>query len=190
MSNKNRRRIYFLPRTSQPRLLFVTQGIVSLSGLIASFGLLFFFGRDLTENISKTPITLYDTWKLLLPSLIGINVLVFLLNSITNLLFSHHIAGPAYQLAQVFHALKEGQWWQKVAFRKGDHLKELEVEMNNMIHGTNQRLRPTMREMEVLENIVERLAEDGNAECRQALALVQSARDRLSHFQLDLPEQG
>ncbi len=137
---KHKRKTYFLPNTSQAKILLAVQIILAVIGLIASAVLFILLNRDLTANFFSAHLTLRNVRDILFPSLLIINIVLLMMSGIINIFFSHRIAGPAYRISMVLKKIASGDWSQKAFLRKGDYLKEIASALNQSVDSTTERL--------------------------------------------------
>ncbi len=135
-----RRRRYFLREGSQPRLILGIQLIYFALLLIG--GAIFYYvtQRDLGETYFSAHVTVKNVSEILLPTLIGMNLLGIVISIAASVFFTHRIAGPAFSLARMLRGVGQGDLSATVHFRKNDELKELNQASNEMIDGLNNRL--------------------------------------------------
>ncbi|RMF39796.1 MAG: hypothetical protein D6755_13990 [Anaerolineae bacterium] len=133
-----RRRRYFLPGTSQPRLLLTIQIILALLGLVIAGVLYVLFDRDLTAAYFSAHMTISNVRDILLPTLIGIDLAAFVLSALLMLFHTHRIAGPAYRLSRTLQQVVEGAPPAHVQLRKGDYLTELADSVNDLLQALQQ----------------------------------------------------
>jgi nitrogen fixation/metabolism regulation signal transduction histidine kinase len=135
-----KRHRYFLLNTSQPRLLMGLEFIFCI--LLVFSGILFyiFANRDLTMAYFQAHLRIKNTMELLLPILVGINLLGLAVCSVFLLYYTHRIAGPAYRLGMVLKDVARGKLNGTVKFRNNDELKELEEIGSEMLAGLNLRM--------------------------------------------------
>ena len=149
------RKIYFLPNTSQARILLAIQIILAVIGLVASAILYIFLDRDLTANFFSAHITLQNVREMLFPSLFIINIVLLVMSGVINIFFSHRIAGPAYRISAVLKKIAKGDWTQKVFLRKGDYLQELAGALNATVDDTVSNLQRVENAFNELQKALE-----------------------------------
>ncbi len=152
---KPRRRRYFLPGTSQPRLLLTIQLIMAFLGVLVALALYLLFDRDLTNAYFSAHLTIRNVREMLLPTLIAIDVAVFLASVVAMIFFTHRIAGPAYRLGKTLRALADGEQPPPVRLRKGDYLTELAEETNRLLQAWEAQRMACQREIEALSVVLE-----------------------------------
>ncbi len=152
-----RRRRYFLPHTSQPRLLLAAISIFVVLMLITGAILLLIANRDLTESYFSAHLAIKNVQQLLLPALVLANLGGLLLGTALLVLYTHRVAGPAYRLCLILKQVGEGDLRQKVTFRRGDSLQELAAAANVMIDGARLRIAQLQRQLAQLQAAWEQL---------------------------------
>lgn len=128
-----RRRRFFLPQTSQPRLLLSAQFVLAGVGLLASGALYLLVNRDLTDSYFSAHLAIRNVQQIFLPYLVGINLLVFLLSVVAMVFYTHRIAGPMYRLCRVLQGVACGELFHQVRFRRTDYLHDVAVEANTAL---------------------------------------------------------
>ncbi len=92
---------------------------------------------------------------MLIPTLIVIDVAVFLASVVAMIFFAHHIAGPAYRLGKTLRVLADGEQPPPVRLRKGDYLTELAEETNRLFQAWEAQRMACQREIEALSVVLE-----------------------------------
>lgn len=72
-------------------------------------------------------------WPLLLLALLFIGVL--------SVIFSHHIAGPAFRFCKTFRAILEKDLTQRIKLRKWDYMKDVSQDFNMTLDNLNEELK-------------------------------------------------
>ena len=89
----------------------------------------------LDADANASPMLLLEFLKAIEKIGISISVFIFfysLLGAFFALLFSHRISGPLIALQKHICRLKDGDYLTKISLRKGDELKVLEKELNEL----------------------------------------------------------
>lgn len=131
--SKFRRRRFFLPGTSQARLILGAQVLLAVMVLLAGLGLYFIANRDLTQSYFAAHLALKNVQQILFPAIIIANVVMLVLSGVVLIFYTHRIAGPAYRLGMALRQIAKGDLNQKVIFRKNDYLQELASDANMML---------------------------------------------------------
>ncbi len=164
-----RRRRYFLPGTSQPRLLLTVQGILALLGVLVAAVLYVLFNRDLTASYLSAHLAIRNVRDMLLPTLAAIDVGVFVLSAVLMLFYTHRIAGPAYRLGRTLREVAAGRLPSEVRLRKGDYLEDLAAETNHLLAALREEAHSLEQDVLLLEAALAPLENGLPPEEREAL---------------------
>lgn len=140
MKKNFKRRKYFIREGSQPRLIL---GIQAIFFVLLAIGGAFFYlltTRSLGQTYSSAHMNIRNVSDIILPTLIGMDVMGAVLSCMATVFFTHRIAGPAFNLGRVLKEIGQGNLAKRVTFRKHDELKELAWATNEMVIGLNSRL--------------------------------------------------
>jgi methyl-accepting chemotaxis protein len=154
-THKNLRRRYYLPGTSQPRMLFGVLFILVYVSLILTVSLYISTHPNLPDNYQATRSMLITMQFLMVPMLVLINLVGVVISAVLLLLYTHRIAGPVYNLGRVLRAITKGDLNQEIRFRKNDYLKELAQDGNAAIEYLRQEIGSAQQLVEDLENCLE-----------------------------------
>ncbi|MCL5960474.1 MAG: methyl-accepting chemotaxis protein, partial [Chloroflexi bacterium] len=137
------RRKYFLREGSQLRLIIGIQ--IIFFALLVLGGALFFSAtkRDLGRTLYSAHIAVQDVSEIVLPTLVGMNILGAAGSIVASILYTHRVAGPAFNLTRALKDIGRGNLRRRVTFRKHDEMKELAEAANDMIADLNARLGST-----------------------------------------------
>ncbi|MBI5839781.1 MAG: hypothetical protein HZB19_06735 [Chloroflexi bacterium] len=141
MKASHYRKQFFLWKSSQPRLLAGIELIFAILLLIAGAVFAMIANRDLTASYLKAHLSIRNMLDILIPTLIGINLLGLSISVILAVFFTHRIAGPVYRLCRILKEIGQGNLAQTIRFRRGDELKELDEAATEMIAGLQGRAR-------------------------------------------------
>jgi HAMP domain-containing protein len=182
-----RRRHFFLPRTSQPKLLLGAQlifvGLVAITGLI----LLIVTNRDLTASYMSAHLAIKNVQEIILPTLVLVDLLGLILGAAVLLFYTHRIAGPVYRLCQILQHVSRGDLSQDVSFRQADYLQELAAAASRMMAQMRIRVGDMQKQASILENAWERgggsaLSPESQLEVARA---IRELRRMLDEFKLE-----
>jgi nitrogen fixation/metabolism regulation signal transduction histidine kinase len=184
---KIKRRRYFLPGTSQPRMLFGILFILVYVSVVLTVSLYISTHPNLPENYEQAQAMIRNIQALMFPILVLINLVGILVSVALLLLFTHRIAGPVYSLGRILGSIAEGDLSQEIRFRKSDYLQEIAREGNAAVEHLRQEIAAAQH---LLENIRSCLDEapggysQAASDC-QLEELVQQLQDRLGAFKVD-----
>ncbi len=181
-----RRRKYFLPNTSQPRLLLSAQFLLAAVGLIASLLLYLLVDRDLTANYFSAHIAIRNVQEIFLPYLVGINLAVFLLSVVAMVLYTHRIAGPVYRMCMILRDVAHGKLHHRVRFRRYDYLTELADEANAALGFLTEQVRDLKYQSARLMMELEKMQRCGElpSNWEELTEIAHNLQDRLNRFTL------
>ena len=178
-----RRRRYFLPGTSQPRLLLTVQVILALLGLLIAGVLYVLFDRDLSAAYFSAHVTIRNVRDILLPTLIGVDLAAFVLSALLMLFHTHRIAGPAYRLKRTLQQVISGSPPRRIRLRKGDYLTELADAVNDLLLALRQQAQVLEQDLDSLQDTLASVDAVLSPDDRVALnAALQRLRENARHF--------
>ena len=134
------RRRFFLPDSSQPRLLIGIELIFLILLVVSSTIFCVVTNRDLTTSYFQAHLQIKNLQELFLPVLVLVNLGGLILGAVLSIFFTHRVAGPVYRLCHILRQVGQGNLNQVVQFRAGDELKELDRATSEMLVALNQRL--------------------------------------------------
>ena len=140
MSKTYRRRRFFLPHTSQLRLLILAQIILIMALLVSGYLFYKYMYVDLEEGFLTAHQRIGNTMDLLLPGLLLMCAVTVILALAANLFFTHRIVGPVYRMCKVLRDVGQGDLGQSVKFRDHDSLTELAHAANRMLDALSSQL--------------------------------------------------
>ncbi len=182
-----RRRRFFLPQTSQPRLLLSAQFVLAGVGLLASGALYLLVNRDLTDSYFSAHLAIRNVQQIFLPYLVGINLLVFLLSVVAMVFYTHRIAGPMYRLCRVLQGVARGELYHRVRFRRRDYLQEVAADANEALSFLQRQVQELKYATARLSMELEMMERAGQvpSNWEALLAVSQELQDTLARFQLN-----
>ncbi len=160
MSEQNKRpykrRIVYIHKEFQRRFI-LKFCIIALGAMVLASLLLYFLSKDsLTATYRYHHLALQETAEVLLRPLILTNLIVLLILLIATVLVtlyvSHKIAGPLYSLRKNLESIGEGNLNLKIQFRKGDQLKDLASQINQMTKNLNERVQKIQNQTKELKD--------------------------------------
>jgi methyl-accepting chemotaxis protein len=154
---KNRRKKYFLSKGTQPGLLLGVTALVLILVIIAGGLFYLLANRELSIEYYKAHSSIRYVMKNLLPWLLLVNLLGIMVALFLAVFYTHRIAGPLYRVQKDIRKIGEGFLTTRVKTRKGDQLKDLETEVNNMIQELEKNFLLVKGDFLKLENILEEL---------------------------------
>jgi methyl-accepting chemotaxis protein len=154
---KNRRKKYFLSKGTQPGLLLGVTALVLILVIIAGGLFYLLANRELSIEYYKAHSSIRYVMKNLLPWLLLVNLLGIAVALFLAVFYTHRIAGPLYRVQKDIRKIGEGFLTTRVKTRKGDQLKDLETEVNNMIQELEKNFLLVKGDFLKLENILEEL---------------------------------
>lgn len=149
---KNKRKKYFLSKSTQPKLLL---GVATLFlVLVVIAGGLFYLlaNKELSTEYYKAHSTLRNVMENLLPWLLLVNFLGMVVVLFLAVFYTHRIAGPTYRIQQDLRKIGQGILTTRVRTRKKDQLKELEAEINEMTEELGRTIQETKEDFFKLES--------------------------------------
>ena len=149
---KNKRKKYFLSKSTQPKLLL---GVATLFlVLVVIAGGLFYLlaNKELSTEYYKAHSTLRNVMENLLPWLLLVNFLRMVVLLFLAVFYTHRIAGPTYRIQQDLRKIGQGILTTRVRTRKKDQLKELEAEINEMTEELGRTIQETKEDFFKLES--------------------------------------
>ncbi|NOY98295.1 MAG: methyl-accepting chemotaxis protein [Chloroflexi bacterium] len=167
------RKRYFLPESSQPRLLLGIELIFLILLLVSGAIFYVIANRDLTTTYYQAHLQIKNLRDILLPVLIAINLVGLVLGAILSLFFTHRIAGPLYRLCRVMKEVGQGNLDQVIHFRKSDELREVETAADEMLAGLNARIADLQASAGRLHDHLDALGGVGSAPREEAEHLLQ-----------------
>ncbi len=147
------RRKYFLPDSSQPRLLLGIELIFFILLVISGFIFYLVANQDLTASYYQAHLKINNLRNILLPTLIALNLAGLIVGAVLALFFTHRIAGPLYRLSRIMRNIGTGNLDHVIKFRKGDEMKEMERATETMLLGLNQRIQTIKKRSDHLEEL-------------------------------------
>jgi len=138
------RKQFIVKKEMQFKLIFTVVLLFLLIFVISSCNIYLLMNYFISQLSQKSPeisqsisdIFVMFRWRLLL--IIGVNIVIVILIGI---LFTHQIAGPAYNIERVLTKMSEGNLALRVKLRKNDQLSNLEEVLNLFLEKHRERLR-------------------------------------------------
>ncbi|MEW6403620.1 MAG: hypothetical protein AB1649_17630, partial [Chloroflexota bacterium] len=122
---------------------------------------------------------------ILIPTLVGINLLGLIASIVLSIFFTHRIAGPVYRLCRILKEIGQGNLVQSIHFRKSDELKELDAAATEMITSLQARVRTLQNLSADLICQTEILSVNGSQpECRAMRETARQLEGQLAEFRL------
>jgi methyl-accepting chemotaxis protein len=183
---KIKRRRYFLPGTSQPRMLFGVLLILASVSIILTVSLYISTHPNLQGDLQQTQAFVRNIQALMFPILVLINLVGILVSAALLLLFTHRIAGPVYNLRRILKAVAQGDLSQEIRFRKEDYLVEIAQDGNAAIEYLRQEVAAIkLLVSEIQDCLPENRGADYAEQADGKLAgLLQSLSERLENFKV------
>lgn len=158
MSNKHKRRNFFIKKNFQGRLilgyfLFVTGGCLLFTLILAAFSAdtltIVYQNNDL--QLGQTPLMLVK--KLLAAQWVFV-VLGGSLIVLAALFITHRLAGPVFRLERALDNMSSGNLNDTIHLRKKDEGKELALKINNFNHQLSQQIRLIETSSKSIEELI------------------------------------
>lgn len=138
------RKQFIVKKEMQFKLIFTVVLLFLLIFVISSCNIYLLMNYFITQLQKRSPeitsaisqIFVMFKWRLLL--IIGVNIVIVVLIGI---LFTHQIAGPAYNIERVLTKMSDGDLSLRVKLRKNDQLSNLEEVLNLFLEKHRERLR-------------------------------------------------
>jgi len=166
MSNKHKRRNFFIKKNFQGRLilgyfLFVTGGCLLFTLILAAFSAdtltIVYQNHDL--QFGQTPLMLVK--KLLAAQWVFV-VLGGSLIVLAALFITHRMAGPVFRLERALDNMNSGNLNDTIHLRKKDEGKELASKINTFNHQLSQRIRLIDTHSKSIEELIRQYATGKN----------------------------
>lgn len=172
----HRRSTFLINRRFQLKFAFyVCSWLVALSmayPLIIS-NLFDYFLRYLALDPSGPALVqLEQTRQNLLRLIIVMQLILLSLTFLISLFMSHRIAGPLHQLRKSLQQAQEGDFNQKLSFRKFDYFPELASGYNEMVNRIQSRLQSQEAKLLETQRQLEKLLSQSDADLRKELSLM------------------
>lgn len=139
-----KRRQFFIKKGFQFRFILWFCLLVLLGGMLSTGLILYFTQGNLTSLFSNSRLVVTDTAIFILPAVIYTNMITILIISLSlmvvTLFVSHKIAGPLFRLEQDINVIAKGDLTFTVRLRKGDQLRELSADINEMTASLNTKV--------------------------------------------------
>ena len=144
MSQKNKRRNYFIDKSFQRNFILKFCAITILASAIIG-AILFLLSRgSTTVAIENTNVTVKTTADFILPLIIQTLILVTIFSAISvcwlTLFVSHKIAGPLYRLRREIEKLEKGNLDLDLNIRAGDQVENLAVSLSRMADSLKEKV--------------------------------------------------
>ncbi|MCK5685588.1 hypothetical protein KAJ27_15760 [bacterium] len=138
------RKQFIVKKEMQFKLIFTVVLLFLLIFVISSCNIYLLMNYFISQLSKQSPeisqaisdIFVMFRWRLLL--IVGVNIVIVILIGI---LFTHQIAGPAYNIERVLTKMAEGNLALRVKLRKNDQLSNLEEVLNLFLEKHRERLR-------------------------------------------------
>lgn len=155
------RRKYFIADSIQPRMLWKL--VLSVAAVIAITGVGFYLlsYQDLSSEYAKAHSQIQNTRELLLPWLIGANILTLVLACFFFLVPSHRIAGPIFNLSRTLKRIEKGDFPDRIAVRKNDMLTDFADSLDRAMKAISNRISKVRTDLRTLEARLDSLASEG-----------------------------
>jgi nitrogen fixation/metabolism regulation signal transduction histidine kinase len=138
------RRQFFIKKGFQFRFILWFCLLVLFGGMLSTGLILYFTQGNLTSLFSNSRLVVTDTAIYILPAVIYTNMITILIISLSlivvTLFVSHKIAGPLFRLEQDINVIAKGNLTFTVRLRKGDQLRELPADINEMTASLNTKV--------------------------------------------------
>lgn len=178
MSNRNKRKNYFVKKGFQSKLtVIILLIVVIVANLVGGiiYGIL--TGNEVTKYLAD--LFRVQTADLLLPVIILSEILAVCIVTMIGIFISHSMAGPVYRFEKVLRSMAEGELDCQFQLRSSDEFHEIEEGINGLIDVLTERFGA----MNGLVNELE------NARDKKDLAALDSIitgmRTQLDHFKLN-----
>lgn len=158
MSNKNKRRNFFIKKDFQGRLilgyfLFVTGGCLLFALILAVFS-----ADTLTVAYQNHDLQLGQTPMMLAKKMLAAHwvfiVLVGSLIVLASLFITHRLAGPVFRLEQALDNMNKGHLSDTIHLRKKDEGKELTAKINRFNQQLSQQIRTIDTHSKGIEDLI------------------------------------
>ncbi len=172
MSNKHKRRNFFIKKNFQGRLilgyfLFVTGGCLLFTLILAAFSAdtltVVYQNHDL--QLGQTPLMLVK--KILAAQWVFV-VLGGSLIVLAALFITHRLAGPVFRLERALDNMNSGNLNDTIHLRKKDEGKELALKINNFNHQLSQQIRLIETNSKSIEELIRQYSTGKNTSSGEA----------------------
>ncbi len=175
----SRRRRFFLPETSQPRLLLRAHLATGVVVVVLAVAVYVIGDRNLGASYYEAHLAIHNVRELLLPVLVVAALFGFILNLAWLVFYTHRIAGPLYRLSRVFRQVRDGRIPRAVHFRKGDLIPEVADEATEAFRALRTCLVEAHQALDALEEVAAEIPEaQQNGAFRRHLAELRGALHR------------
>ncbi len=147
MSSKPRtykRRHFFIKKDFQARFIVHFCLLIIAGGILSTALVLYFSRGNLTSLFHNSRLVVTDTASFLLPVVFYTGLITAALISIAVILValfvSHKIAGPVFRLEKDIGVIGNGDLSYSIHLRKGDQLRELAEDINQMTTKLNAKI--------------------------------------------------
>lgn len=183
-----KRRQFFIKKKFQSRFILHFCLSILLGGFISTGSVLYFSKGNLTALFQNSNLVVTDTSLFILPAVLYANMITIIILSLSmivvTLFVSHKIAGPLFRLEKDINLIAEGDLTFKIHLRKGDQLRELSVDINQMTANLNMKV---LKIQTGLKQVMISASDMSAPEC--FLRKLQQLHERLDqNFKLHLPE--
>ena len=139
-----KRRQFFIKKEFQFRFILRFCLLILFGGILSTGLILYFSQGNLTSLFSNSRLVVTDTAFFILPAVLYSNLFTTVMISLSiiavTLFVSHKIAGPLFRLEKDINVIAEGDLTHTVNLRKGDQLRELSVDINEMTKRLNTKV--------------------------------------------------
>jgi len=158
MSNKHKRRNFFIKKNFQGRLilgyfLFVTGGCLLFTFILAAFS-----ADTLTVVYQNHDLQLGQTPMMLVKKMLAAQwVFIVLGGSLivsASLFITHRLAGPVFRLERALNNMNNGNLNDTIHLRKKDEGKELAIKINSFNHRLSQQIRLVDTHSKSIEELI------------------------------------
>ena len=147
-----KRRQFFIKKEFQFRFILRFCILVLIGGMLSTGLILYFSQGNLTSLFTNSRLVVTDTAMFILPAVLYTNLVTILIISLSmiavTLFVSHKIAGPLFRLEKDINVIAEGDLSYTVYLRKGDQLRELSADINQMTTSLNTKVAKIQADVE------------------------------------------
>jgi methyl-accepting chemotaxis protein len=143
-SRTYKRRQFFIKKEFQSQFILRFCVLILGGGILSTALVLYFSMGNLTALFQNSRLVITDTAFFILPAVLYTSFITIVLISLTVILValfvSHKIAGPIFRLEKDISVIGKGDLAYRIHLRKGDQLRELSADINQMTASLNTKI--------------------------------------------------
>jgi len=156
--NRRKFRSCLVDRSSQLKIVFITLVYILLIFITTAGVILFPFlsKMSLSHNL-ETQYAAAQTFLILMNQLLPVVIIILILFFVHQLIITHRIWGPLWNMAATFKKIGRGDLTRKIHTRKRDYLKKECRQLNEMIDGLTDIISNTKKDHHQLVSDIDEL---------------------------------